>query len=462
MPVTEEKRELAAVRQSQSRSGRLLLLLVLAVVLVSAALFFAGWSRQHRITLQVDAAADAARDAAPVVNVVKVAQGPGDVAITLPGNITPVTEAYIYARSAGYVKKRYADFGDRVREGQLLAEIDSPELDSQVVQARAAVTQAESLAAQARAQLENQQAQANLARVTWDRYRNLAARGAIARQDADQQETNFSTSQAGVKAAQSSVAAADENVKAARANVDRLAELQGFEKVYAPFTGVLTARNFDVGALISAAGSTQGMTAGISSGEMFRLARFDVLRILVDVYQEDAPWIKPGQTGDVTVQEFPDRKFAGRITRTANSVNVTSRTMLTEIQISNPDLVLLPGMYAQVRMSRSAAKPALLIPGDTIVTGNHGLQVAILEDVLPVEGQASGARTPGAKRVHFVNVQVGRDDGEQIEVKSGLQGWEYVVVNPGDVVQEGAIVRPVTAAPKQPDRTNGKGLTPRK
>jgi multidrug efflux pump subunit AcrA (membrane-fusion protein) len=129
--------------------------------------------------------------------------------------------------------------------------------------------------------------------------------------------------------------------------------------------------------------------------------------------------------------------------------------MLTEIQISNPDLALLPGMYVQVRLSRSTARSSLLVPGDTIVTGNQGLQVAILDD-------PPAHQTPGVKRVHFVNVQVGHDNDEQIEIKSGLQGWEYVVVNPGDMVREGAIVRPVTAAPKQPIRTNGKGSTPKK
>src|SRR5262249_23101609 len=149
--------------------------------------------RHRRVTQQVDAAAEHERNTPPTVNVEKVTRAPGAVSITLPGNILPLTEAFIYARASGYVKKRYVDMGDRVREGQLLAEIDSPELDNQVAQARATLTQAESQATQARAQLENQQAQLSLARVTWDRYRNLAARGAIARQDADQQETNFHT-----------------------------------------------------------------------------------------------------------------------------------------------------------------------------------------------------------------------------------------------------------------------------
>ncbi len=462
LPLTEPKLlEGSDPRRRKKRSPWLLVLLVLAVILVSGAMFSAGWVRHQRVTDLVDAAAEHERDTAPEVNVAKVVRAPGDVSLTLPGNITPVTEAYIYARASGYVKQRYVDIGDRVREGQLLAEIDSPDLDNQVSQARAALTQAESLATQVRAQLENQQAQASLARVTWDRYRNLEARGAIAKQDADQQETTFHTSEASVRAAQASVAAADDNVRAAKSSLDRLITLQDFEKLRAPFTGVITVRNFDVGALISAAGATQGAAAGSSSGEMFHLARYDVLRILVNVYQENAVWIKAGQTGEVFVQEFPNRRFLGRITRTASSVDVASRTMLTEVQIPNPDLILIPGMYAQVRLSWTTAQPSLMVPGDSIVTSNQGLQVAMLQD--PAPGQSDGVpHPPGVKRIHFTSVQVGRDNGEQIEVLSGLQGWEYVVVNPGDVVQEGAIVRPVTAAPKQNIRSNGKGSSPKK
>jgi RND family efflux transporter MFP subunit len=461
-PPAEQKRLPAPPARPRKRSWWLLGLLVLAVVTISGVLFLMGWNRHRRVTEQVDAAAEHEKNTPPMVNGAKVVRAPANVSIQLPGNITPVTEAFIYARASGYVKKRYVDIGDRVKEGQLLAEIDSPELDNQVAQARATLTQAESQGTQARAQLENQQAQLNLARVTWDRYRNLAARGAIARQDADQQETTFHTSEASVKAAQANVGAVDENVKAARANLDRLIALQEFEKVKAPFTGVITVRNFDIGALISAAGSTQ--SAAASGGtEMFRLARFDVLRILVNVYQENAPWIKAGQSGEVFVQEFPNRKFIGRITRTASAVDVTSRTMLTEVQIPNPDMVLLPGMYAQVRLSRETAEPPLLVPGDSIVTSNHGLQVAELLDPEPDRSQGAEKRQPGLKRVHFTSVQVGRDNGEQIEVTKGLQGWEYVVVNPGDAIQEGAIVQPVTmAAPKQGGRATGKGSSPTK
>src|ERR1051325_8288262 len=259
MPTSEEKLLLPASerkllgspdeRGRRKRSRWLLALLIAAVLVVTGVLFFMGWVRQRGVTREVDAAAERERDAAPMVNVAKVSRAPGDVAIMLPGNITPLTEAFIYARASGYVKKRYADFGDRVTDGQLLAEIDSPDLDNQVAQARATLTQAESQASQIGAQLENQQSQLNLARVTWDRYRVLAARGAIARQDADQQETTFHTAEAGVRAAQANVAAAQDNVKATRANLDRLIALQEFEKVRAPFSGVITARNFDIGAL---------------------------------------------------------------------------------------------------------------------------------------------------------------------------------------------------------------------
>ena len=262
MPTSEERLDRRETHVSTHRRRKrlpwLLVLLITAVLLTTGGMFITGWFRHHRVSEQVDAAAERERDTAPQVNVAKVVPAPGEVAITLPGNITPVMEASIYARASGYVKKRYVDFGDRVKEGQLLAEIDSPEQENQVAQARATVAQAENVAMQSRAQLENQEAQSNLARVTWDRYRNLQARGAIAKQDADQQETNFHTSEAAVRAAQANVKAADDNVNAARSNLDRLITLQEYLKVRAPFAGVITARNFDVGALISASGSSQG------------------------------------------------------------------------------------------------------------------------------------------------------------------------------------------------------------
>jgi multidrug efflux pump subunit AcrA (membrane-fusion protein) len=480
MDVTEEKLLLPSRKESRlnsepaKRRGPRLWLFVLVLIFLTGAMFLFGWSRHHRVDEEVNAAASHERATLPVVNVAKIKRAPDQVELLLPGNITPLTEAYVYARASGYVKKRYVDIGDRVREGQLLAEIDSPDLDSQVAQGRASLLSAEGQAAQARAQLDNQQANLSLARVTAERYTNLLKKGAVARQDTDQQVTNFHANEASVRAAQSYVTAADENVRAARANLDRLVTLQEYEKVRAPFAGVITARNFDIGALVSNSGSTQGASASnggtqgaagaalssgassatpatgsLSGGELYRVADFRTLRILINVPQESAPSIQLGQQGVVLIREFPSRKFIGRIARTSSSVDVQSRTMLAEVHLANPQMLLMPGMYAEVRVTSATPNPPLLAPGDGIMTNSEGLRVATLEDL-----NQPGAPA-GAKRIHMVRVQVGRDFGQEIEILSGLQGWEYVVVNPSDAVREGAIVQPVTAAIKPVQPPNG-------
>jgi multidrug efflux pump subunit AcrA (membrane-fusion protein) len=330
------------------------------------------------------------------------------------------------------------DIGDHVRAGQLLAVVEAPDLDQQVAQARAAVAQAEQQRAQAQAQLQQASAQLELARVTRDRYVTLVQKGALSRQDGDQQETNFQTSQATVGAYAANVHAAEENVRAARASLDRLVTLQGYEQVTAPFAGIVTARLVDQGYFISAGGGSSGpapMGLGGSTpggGELFRLAQIGTVRILINVPQTDAAGIRVGQDADVLLAEFPGRVFSGRVTRTASSLDINTRTLLTEVQVQNPQSTLLPGMFAQVRLRSQRANPPVLIPGDAVIAGAEGLSVAILRD----------------SRIHIERIEEGRDNGTQVEVTRGLEGWEYVVVNPSDVVHEGALVRPAGTAHK--------------
>ncbi len=414
----------------------------------------------------VQAAAKQEREALPVVLVAKTKRAPAVTVLLLPGDITPVTEASIYARSSGYVRRRYVDFGDRVRAGQLLADIEAPDLDQQVAQARAALAQAEEQLGQTQAQLQQSKAQLELARVTRDRYVILVQKGALSRQDGDTQETNYRTSLATVGSFEASVKAAEENVRASRANLDRIIALQGYEKVTSPFAGVVTARLVDQGFFISTSGASQGPApmglgnntpgaTGSSPGELFRVAQIGTLRTLLNVPQTEAGTVHVGQGADVLVGEIPGRTFSGRVTRTSNSIDLNSRTLLTEVQIPNPQGILLPGMYAQVRLRSERANSPLIIPSDAVIAGQEGLQVAMLAE--PRDRQQDSH----AKQIRIVPIEVGRDYGAQIEVTSGLEGWEYVVVNPSDVVREGALVIPQAAQEKalttSPGGSQGRG-----
>ncbi|HVW87325.1 MAG TPA: efflux RND transporter periplasmic adaptor subunit, partial [Bryobacteraceae bacterium] len=268
-------------------------------------------------------------------------------------------------------------------------------------------------------------------------YNHLVSRGAVARQDADTQQANYKTADALVAAQESNVRAAGENVRQAQANLDRVVSLQDYKSVKAPFTGIVTARNIDAGALISASGAGQGaspMSIGgalaANGNEMFRMAQIGTIRILINVPQTNAPGIRVGMPAELTVNEFPGRTFPGRVTRTTNSLDPNSRTMLVEVQVGNRDGRLLPGMYAEVRFRSHRESPPLLVPGDSLITTNSGIEVAVLQE-------ASG----GTKKIHMQPVTIGRDYGAETEVTGGLQGNETLVVNPGDEVSEGAMVK---------------------
>jgi len=444
-----------------ARTTRRAILVFGLLLLVFAALFVYGYRHYQQRVRVVEATVRTLENSIPVVNVEKARRAPANFELTLPGNITPVTEAYIYARASGYVRRRLADIGDRVREGQLLAEIEAPEMEQQVQQARAALAQSGKQLEQSKADLAEVRARMELARVTWDRYRVLVDHGAVSRQEGDQQLAAFRSASAAVNSVEARIGSAEQNVKASRASLERLVALQDFLKVRAPFGGVITARNFDVGALISGSGGSLGQTAGTGGlsgpstgaqgGELFRIAQTGVVRVLVNVPESDAPGIRAGQPAVVTAQAFPSRQFQGKITRTANAVDISSRTMLAEIQVQNPDLVLLPGMFVQVRLMSARVAPPLLIPGNCVLATPKGLRVAVLEDLLSQDAPSpdrSRARSypPQAKRIHLQEIQVGRDYGQELEVISGLQGWEYVVLNPGDEIEEGAVVQPRASA----------------
>jgi multidrug efflux pump subunit AcrA (membrane-fusion protein) len=430
-------------------------LALIAIPGAAAGVYFLGYLPRERTMKQIEAAARIRRITPPLVNAAEVKRAAPSSELLLPGNVTPITEAYIYARAAGYLKRRYVDIGDRVRAGQKLADIEAPDLDQQVSQAEAALAQAQGQLGQAQALLEQLTATRDLAEITWQRYKILTADGAVSRQDGDNQSTAAKTSEANVVAQQKTVRATQEFVRASKATLDRLLTLQGYERITAPFDGIITARNVDIGALISATGSTLGPArsnaAGPSDvpsgGEIFRLAEIGRLRILIAVPQTNAPGVRVGQTATVGVQQIPLLSFKGKVTRTSSSLDAQSRTLLTEVDVENPKGVLLPGMYAMVSFVTDRIDPPFMVPDAALVVRSSGTVLAVLQPLTPDEQQkvrADGiepATLARVRRVHFQTVDPGRDYGIELEIVDGLKAGEEVVVDPSDVVQEGALVQ---------------------
>ncbi len=399
--------------------GKIAILLVLVAAIFVVA-FFVGYLPQHRRELQVIAEANVQNDALPDVTVVeaKKASSMGD--LVLAGNIQAVTEAPILARAEGYVQRRYVDIGDRVTAGQLLAEVEAPDLDQQVRQAQASVVQAQADLERANAALEQGKANESIAQVTATRWDNLVKRGAVSKQENDQYQAQYQAQAANVKALERAVDAAKGNIVAMQANVGRLSEMQGYLKVRAPFAGVVTLRNVDVGTLVNT-GSTM----------LFRIAQTNLLRTYLNVPQSSASDVHAGQMASLATPELPERKFSGTVTRTANALDPASRTLLVEVQVPNQEGKLLPGMYVEVDLHLPRKDPPLLLPSDTLSVRPEGTLVAALDS---------------NNTVHFHRVVIGRDYGSDIEILSGLSAGERVIANPNDSVQEGVKVHPVLVA----------------
>jgi RND family efflux transporter MFP subunit len=405
-------------------SGHTIRNLVLLFVVILILAFVAGYIPRHRREVQLVAEADAHNEALPQVSVMTARRADGRGNLVLPGNIQAVTEAPILARAEGFLKTRYVDIGDRVTAGQLLAEIEAPDMDQQVRQAQAAVQQVQADLERATAALEQGKANESLAKVTAQRWDNLVKRGVVSRQENDQYQAQYVAQSANVRALDHAVAAGKSNVGAAEANVARLTELQNYLKVRAPFAGVVTLRNVDVGALVNS-GNTL----------LFRIAKTNLLRTYVNVPQSSAADVHVGQTAFLSTSEAPETKFPGQVARTANALDPASRTLLVEIQAANPQGKLMPGMYVEVDLNLPRKDPPLLIPSDTLVVRPEGTEVALV-----------GADN----KVHFQRILVGRDFGDRIEVLSGMNEGEKAIVNPNDSVQEGVRVQPVAGAEGAP------------
>jgi RND family efflux transporter MFP subunit len=430
----------------QRPRSRTLWIVGIALLIVLTGAFFLGWLPHHSQEKELQKEAREEAEALPKMNFVR-AEGSGTTdTLILPGTTEALTDAPILARADGYVVSRFVDIGDRVKKGQLMAVIAAPDLDQQVVQARAQLAQAQAGLMQANANLQQGKANEELARVTADRYQKLVVHGAVARQDNDQQQTNFQALVSSVGALQQAEGAAQQNVESSRANLQRLIELQAFEHVTAPFDGVVTLRNVDVGALI-----TTGSTL------LFRVAQIDRLRTYIDVPQPNAPGVAVGQVAQLTAPEFGTRQFTGHVTRTAGALDPTTRTLVTEVQVPNPQGTLRPGMYVNVSIQNQRSNPPILVPGDALIVDATGAHVGVLRDVrqVPPEEQQNQAQDKkqngnqkkqngGAQKkqavegtIHLQQISIGRDYGAATEVLSGLSRGDLVIVNPNDDVHEG-------------------------
>jgi RND family efflux transporter MFP subunit len=341
--------------------------------------------------------------AIPTVAVIHPKLGAPQTEIVLPGNIQAFIDSPIYARTNGYLKTWYFDIGAHVKKGQLIADIETPEVDQQLDQARADLNTAE--------------ANLRLSQITATRYQDLLKTDSVSKQDVDNAIGDFQAKQAIVASNQS--------------NVKRLEELQSFEKIYAPFDGVITARNTDVGHLINSG-------AGGPGAELFHMAAINKLRVFINVPQQYSPSAKPGITADLTLQEFPGRRFKGTLVRTASAIDLASRTLLVEVDVDNPTGELLPGAYAEVHLKVPSGSQTFILPVSALIFRSAGLQVGAVQD---------------GNRAVLRDITLGHDYGNEVQVVSGLNASDSVIVNPPDSLVAGETVR--VAAP--PSGGNGEG-----
>jgi RND family efflux transporter MFP subunit len=405
--------------------------IVLGVTVLILLAFLAGYIPLHQRQTLIRQQALEQEQTLPRMEVIEVGLSSRKGDLELPGNIQAITEAPILARANGYIKRRLVDIGDRVQAGQPMAEIEAPEVDQQVSQAKANLEQARAALEQSLANYAQGKSNLELARVTADRWKTLASEGIVPKQENDQYQAQYEAQISGVQALEKAIAAQRSNVAAAEANLGALDEVQGYRVVKAPFEGLVTLRNVDVGTLVNA-----GTTL------LFRVAQTGTLRTYVNVPQTNANSIRVGQAALLNVSTLPGRRFPGAVARTAKALDPASRTMLVEIRVPNPNGVLLPGMYAQVDLSSPRTNPPLLIPGDSLIVRADGTQVAVVRP---------------DHTVHLQKIQIGRDYGDNLEVISGLELGDMVIANPGDAVVEGLQVDPAPVekasekpAPKNP------------
>ena len=358
-------------------------LIAIALVIIGLIVGFVPRWFSHRRLL-----AESHTDSALTVEIISPVPAKPDLGTPLPAEVQAFIQASIHARASGYLKNWYVDIGDSVTNGQLLAEIDTPEVDQQL--------------AQARAELDQAKANLSLAKITADRWTDLLKSASVSEQETAEKQSDYTLKQADVEAAQ--------------ANVQRLESLKNFDNVTAPFAGTITLRNTDIGQLVAAD----------SGPELFRLAQTDPLRIYVRVPQQYVHAIQPGQKAQLVFQEMAGKIFPATVTRTAGAADPTSRTLLVELQTPNPDGKILAGSYAQVSFNEAADNHVLTLSDNALIFRAEGMQIAVVD--------AGG-------KVHLRSVTLGRDFGNTVEVLSGLQAMDRVINNPPDSIADGMSVQ---------------------
>jgi RND family efflux transporter MFP subunit len=380
------------VVEVRERSHKRWLVLAIALLAVGALLVWGIWSR---VRASATLRAETAQAALTAVSVVSPKQTAPAQEIILPGNVQPFITSPIYARTNGYLRKWYFDIGAHVKQGQLLAVIETPEVDQQLEQSLS--------------NLNTAKANLALAEITKNRYQGLLKTNAVSQQDADNATGTYNANKAIVESNQ--------------ANVKQLQALQSFEKIYAPFDGIVTARNTDIGDLINSGSNSNVKT------DLFHIAQPGKLRVYVNVPEEYSQGIKSGMTADLSLAEFPGRKFQGTLVRTSQDINLTTRTLLIEIDVDNPSGTLLTGSYAEVHLAVPTQASTLLLPVNALLFRTEGLRVAIVKD----------------GKVVLTAVTPGHDFGNQIEIVAGLKADDQVIVNPPDSIVSGQQVQIVQA-----------------
>jgi RND family efflux transporter MFP subunit len=366
-----------------SKSRQLKLLLIVLVVLIVAG----AMSIARRVSERKALAAETGKLSVPTVAVIKPSAEPATDELVLPAQLQAYVESPIYARTNGYLLHWYKDIGSRVKKGDLLADIDTPEVDQELSQAKAS--------------REQIQAQLELAKISAERWMNLRKTDSVSQQEADQETNAYKQSQA--------------NLAAAEANVRRLEQMELFKHIYAPFSGIVTQRNTDIGALINA-GSTPGQKG------LFQLAQVDPLRVYVSIPQSYFPNIHSGMPAYIQLEEYPGQKFSGKVVRSADAIDPATRTLLTEVDVENHDGKLLPGAYAQVHFAVPVQVVRISVPVNALLFRAEGPRVAVV-----------GADS----RIQLRTVTIGRDFGTKLEILTGLDPNDQVVVNPADSLEDG-------------------------
>jgi RND family efflux transporter MFP subunit len=406
--VELEDQEQGKNRPQKSHLFTILFFVVVALILLGAFTLVERKSQDQALAKETETLA------IPTVAVTHPVAEAGDENLVLPGNMQAYVESPIYARTNGYVKKWYHDIGTRVRQGELLADIDTPEIDQQL--------------SQARADLNTSQANANLSRITAARYQELIKTDGVSKQEVDNAVGDFEAKQA--------------NVKSSEANVRRLEDLESFKRIYAPFSGVITRRNVDIGNLINAGN-------GGTAQQLFFLAQTDPLRVYVSVPEVYAASIRTGLGAYLELTQFPGQKFQGKVVRTAEAIDLGSRTLLTEVDVPNHEGQLLPGGYAQVHLAVNVTGQRMQVPVNALLFRSEGMRAVVV-----------GAN----HKAHLQPLSIGRDYGTTLEVLQGLSAGDWIVINPADSLEEGQQVNvkelPQPAKPGAPATASNGAAKP--